>query len=1024
MVWPAWAEPFLTGGRSYAPQGVDARRAVLDRQGFVWVTGEKGTFRFDGVRYLPATRLGLPEGGEAQLAVTSDGAVWAQSNLGLHRLEGGRFEVVDGGVLQQPIAAAGPLLYTSPSAGWLKVWYRTGARWQSATLAQGPVAGVRLHGEQDGVVWYSGAESSITWVRWRGGRFESGTEKLRYPLLPQKEVLPVNDGLLFTAGATKVLRFGRYGPAEMKVLSEQPVGVPIGSRVLNGDSREPRYQVCGVWASPHRPALRLPGVLEVAPDFQSGLWAARGALGLMFVGRQSAVNVISHREFPDRPVRGVARSGKRLYVARVDSSAVLDEDETMALCDQTNSRAALLRAWGLPGEQAPYADVEAAPDGSVWVLARDHGAVHLSAEGKWLATAVDLNGNRGFNFYSSMRELAFSPDGRLWVASKQNLFEVTGQPLGYRHVFPGIRYTGGFVRDRSNRLFAITEGGFSRYEGGNWLENAWPGCMLSPRVRTVAIASESEQWIGYRDKRGFTRATHSPSGGWKCQHFTEAEGFPGDTQFLAFDLQQRLWRGSDQGLFVARSSPRGPGDWTRLGQQLGLPAGEMHQLFHEEPDGAVLVAIGEHLVKIPPRLLDREVNELPRVSYLEESGRLTLDPAAIQARFGDGAQLFLSATAERELAAPAPLEYRWDEAAWTAVTGHQLGLDEAPAGVRRLQFRYAGAPGILTLPFRLDVPWFRSRWFQVPALVALLAGLIATVRPLVRRWRFQASKRRFLAGRPQQAEARDVAEWPPDTLVHDRYRIEGLLARGGFSDVFAATDRDGTRVVVKRLRQGDLPVERLRRRFAQEIASVSMVRHEGILPILDTWIGEDGVPHLVLPRVKGPTLRQRLNAGPMPRDEARALLTQLAGVVAAAHAQSVVHSDLKPENILLLDDGKPVVIDFGTSALHMQAPLSEYSRPAGSVQYMAPEQLLGRYSRATDVYAFALLSVELLTGRRFAELVLPFDEQWEPAARQALVDEMGFRPEAAAVLTEGLRFDPQQRAQDIADWQARLDAQL
>ena len=184
------------------------------------------------------------------------------------------------------------------------------------------------------------------------------------------------------------------------------------------------------------------------------------------------------------------------------------------------------------------------------------------------------------------------------------------------------------------------------------------------------------------------------------------------------------------------------------------------------------------------------------------------------------------------------------------------------------------------------------------------------------------------------------------------------------------------------------------------------------------------MPHLVIERVDGPTLRQRLSRGPFKPAEARTLLSDLAGIIAAAHAQGVVHSDLKPENILLLDDGKPVVIDFGTSALHMQAPLSEYSRPAGSVQYMAPEQLLGRYSRATDVYAFALLSLEILSGRRYAELQLPFDEGWEPALIHALVEDLGFSGTAAVVFAQGLRFDPQQRAQDLAAWHAQLESAL
>ena len=991
---PLWAEPFLAGGRLYGPQGTEARRVTLDRQGFVWVSGDKGTFRFDGVRYLPASRLGLPVHAETRVAVTSEGTVWAHSDFGLFRLDGERFRRVDEGFNGlPPIAAAGELLYRPRRPSGLKVWYREGVQWKAASTASGPAAGVPLHGEPDGRVWFGGF-SPAEWVRWRDGRFEQGHGKL----WPAKE--PADPGML------SLSRESGSGTA----------------RLLGGDSREFRYEVCGVWASPSGSAMRLPGVREVTPDFQTGLWGARRELGLLFAGRRSVVKMLSHHSLPDRPVRAVARHGGRLYVVRVDRTAIW-EDRPSKLCDESSSGEPLLGSWGLPETQESYLDADIDRDGSVWVLGRNHGAVHLLANGSPVEVAAVPDWDP--QFLPNMRELTISSDGRIWIASKRNLAELLRQPhLRYRFLFPQVRYAAGFVRDRDGQLFAITEGALLRYESGEWRENAWPRCMLSPNVRTVAMASEYEHWIGYRDRNGFTRATRAPGGEWQCQQFELAKGFPGDTQFLAFDRQRRLWRGSDAGLFVARGTPSAPQDWVRLGEDVGVPAGEMHQLFHQEPDGTVMVSIGDQLVRVPPRLLERDPGVVPQVSYLETGGRLVLNPLQVDARLGDGGQLYFSALPERELAAAAPIEYRYDGIGqWATLNGYQLALDESPTAARRVEFRYAGGAATWSLPLRMDVPWWFTRWFRVTAVATgllALGGLGLRILPLWRRHRFQASKRRYLARHPEPVHT----GWPTGTLLRGRYRVDGLLARGGFSDVFAVTDSNGRHVVVKRLRQGNQPVDRLRRRFTQEVAAVSMIRHPGVLPILDTWIDEDGVPHLVIEHVDGPTLRQRLSRGPFKPAEARTLLSDLAGIIAAAHAQGVVHSDLKPENILLLDDGKPVVIDFGTSALHMQAPLSEYSRPAGSVQYMAPEQLLGRYSRATDVYAFALLSLEILSGRRYAELQLPFDEGWEPALIHALVEDLGFSGTAAVVFAQGLRFDPQQRAQDLAAWHAQLESAL
>ena len=116
----------------------------------------------------------------------------------------------------------------------------------------------------------------------------------------------------------------------------------------------------------------------------------------------------------------------------------------------------------------------------------------------------------------------------------------------------------------------------------------------------------------------------------------------------------------------------------------------------------------------------------------------------------------------------------------------------------------------------------------------------------------------------------------------------------------------------------------------------------------------------------------------------------------------------------------PLIIDFGASALHLSTGLNEYSRPAGSVHYMAPEQLLGRYSKATDVYAFALVAFEMLTGRRYSDVDLPMSELWEPEFRRAAVQEFGLSAPAAGVFVEALRFDPERRAQDVGAWMRRL----
>ncbi len=917
------------------------------------------------------------------MAVTADGTIWAQAYTQLFRFENGRFRLIGPtSPLLPPIVAAGPLLYSPQEPHGLRVWFRQGNTWSSATTPDGVPPGLFLHGEPDGRLWF-GPPDAAQWIRWNGSTFDRGS--------------------------------GAFLPAHR-------TSDPAAWETIGGQQGSLVYSACGAWVSPNGPAFVLPQVRELLPDGHGGFWGTAGGLGLFFASAATSPRILSHPQFPDRPAFGSSNSPTRRYLARRDR-IYIDNPQTAPLCNGADSGVHLLEPWGPTESLGPFTDVDTDPDGSVWVLARNHGALHFRADGTFVEKS-DPPAPEPL-FFTSIREMTFSDDGRLWIASKRNLIEVVRQPtLHYRKLFPDYRYASGFTRDLDGHLHVIMEGGLLRYQRGEWRESLWPACMLSFRVRTAAITSENDLWIGYRDTDGFTHATRPPGGAWTCRHFRAPDGFPGDTQFLTFDRERRLWRGSEAGLFFARGNPQQPAHWTRIPQSAGLPEGEMRQHFVEQPDGSFLLSLGDRLIQIPPRLLERQPLQPPQLSYLEAAGAIELAPSRLNVRRGDHAELHLAALPERGLAAPAPLEARFaPSGAWETVADHRLLLDDAPENVTQLEVRYAGAAALVSLPFRLSVPWWQTLWFRLAAGTGLsfAAGvlLLRLVR-YIRQRRFLASKERYLE---TAKTAPAPATWPTGTLVHQRYRIEKLLARGGFSDVYAATGVNGQAVVVKRLRQGELALDQMRRRFSQEVAAVSMIQHPGVLPILDTWIDEDGIPHLVLERIEGPTLRQRLAAGPIPRADGLQLLTLLADVLTATHAHGVVHSDLKPENIMLNAAGQPIIIDFGTSALHMQSPLSEYTRPAGSVQYMAPEQLLGRYSPATDVYAFACLALEILTGRRYSQISLPLDDRWEAALVDAL-RQLGLSPGAALTFVEALRFDPARRASDAAGWLRQLTASL
>ena len=203
------------------------------------------------------------------------------------------------------------------------------------------------------------------------------------------------------------------------------------------------------------------------------------------------------------------------------------------------------------------------------------------------------------------------------------------------------------------------------------------------------------------------------------------------------------------------------------------------------------------------------------------------------------------------------------------------------------------------------------------------------------------------------------------------YTILRLLGAGGTGEVWRARDERLRRdVAIKIL----LPhfasdPERLRR-FADEARTASALNHSNILTVYD--IGEHrGIPFLVSECLEGQSLRQRIDAGPVPTDEAVTVTLGVARGLAAAHAGGIVHRDLKPENIFIRSDGGVKILDFGLAKLQsaLNGLSSEPSHTmtgviVGTAGYMAPEQVKSEHVDArADLFALGVMLYEMLAGR-------------------------------------------------------------
>src|SRR5436309_12098707 len=193
-----------------------------------------------------------------------------------------------------------------------------------------------------------------------------------------------------------------------------------------------------------------------------------------------------------------------------------------------------------------------------------------------------------------------------------------------------------------------------------------------------------------------------------------------------------------------------------------------------------------------------------------------------------------------------------------------------------------------------------------------------------------------VTSRPEEDDGRFL----PGTLLGGRYRIIGLLGRGGMGEVYRATDLTlGQSVALKFLPEEAARDQRLLERFNGEVRVARQVSHPNVCRVYD--IGEvEGMPFISMEYIDGEDLASLLTRiGRLPSDKAIETARKLCAGLAAAHDRGVIHRDLKPQNIMMNKRGEVVIMDFGLAAIANE--LSGAEALNGTPAYMAPEQLKG-----------------------------------------------------------------------------------
>ena len=215
-----------------------------------------------------------------------------------------------------------------------------------------------------------------------------------------------------------------------------------------------------------------------------------------------------------------------------------------------------------------------------------------------------------------------------------------------------------------------------------------------------------------------------------------------------------------------------------------------------------------------------------------------------------------------------------------------------------------------------------------------------------------------------------------DKLGH--YEVLSLLGHGGMGEVYRARDTTLKRDVALKVLPAAFLLDHDRMaRFQREAEVLASLDHPNIGPIHGMVDSADSRA-LVLALIEGPTLADRIAAGPLREEEAISIATQIIDALEYAHDRGVVHRDLKPANIKITPEGVVKVLDFGLAKVLEDEPpaSSPASSPTltlgtrsgvilGTAAYMSPEQAVGRpVDRRSDIFSFGAVLYEMLTGAR------------------------------------------------------------
>jgi serine/threonine protein kinase len=299
-----------------------------------------------------------------------------------------------------------------------------------------------------------------------------------------------------------------------------------------------------------------------------------------------------------------------------------------------------------------------------------------------------------------------------------------------------------------------------------------------------------------------------------------------------------------------------------------------------------------------------------------------------------------------------------------------------------------------------------------------------------------------IAGGEVGSAAKERAAALVGRAVVGRYRIEELVAMGGIASVFRASRiADGQEVAIKVLHPEAEGLPELIERFEREAIAGKHIFHPNVVTVHEIAQLDDGSWFLVQDFVRGETLRDLIDRGPVDPLRAARMARHVAAGLTAAHDMGIVHRDIKPRNLMVVDGPEQTVqiVDFGLAKVPVESlalvgdegrrSLTQAGVVFGTVAYMPPEAALGmrNIDRRSDLYALGVILYELLAGKHpftasDAAEMFKHQKSTPPPAIRDRAPGVQVPPALEAVVRRLLEKDPDDRYPHARALTVALDA--